>query len=174
MFIDSLSNNLTKALTANSTATSFASKVITATEPTGSGVIDLRYPGRFLGYSKLRLHPYGIGDDNDVFAMRAIGWTYATDGDPDTAVWVPIVLAELTCTLSVAVGVAAKYLLNTERFADTIVKVTGNDEHLRIVSNAGDVIAYAELYCSGVHKVELTFDMTTGDPTSANCLYALL
>lgn len=172
MFIDTISNNLTKALTANSSATSFAAKVITTTEPTGTGIIDLRYPGRFLGHAKLRLHPYGTGNDDTTFAMRMIGWTYATSGDPDTAVWVPTVLAEVACTLSTAVGVAAKYVIETERFCDTITKVTGNDEHLRLVSPTGNVIGYVELYCSGVHKVELSFDMTGA--TDGNCLYALL
>ena len=167
-----------KARSVNATDTSFPSKIPTVTEPkgdagtaTGASVIET---GLASGHwaNAVVLVPYAIGDDDDVFAMRVIGWSRMKGPTPATRdLWIPTILAELTCTVSTAVGIAGAAVLNTERFADTITLVTGNDDiSVDITSPTGNVIAHATVDLKGFSKIELTFDMTTGDPTSANCL----
>ncbi len=176
MLIETATHPWKKALTTSATDTSFPSRIPRATEPTHDGVHALSaspYNGG-LAQNGLVLVPYGLGDDDDVFAMRVIGWRRLGD-DIATLIWVPVILAELTCTMSTAVGLAGRLILNTERFCDTIALVTGNDDvSVDIVSPTGNVIAHAILDLKGFQKVEFTFDTTTGDPTNCNCLFALL
>lgn len=168
-----------KVRTVNATDTSFPSKVPTGTEPTGSGssasaasVINLEGDGQC--QNGLIVLPYAIGDDDDVFDMRVIGWR-CVGNDPLYAIWIPVVLAQVTCTISTCVGVAGKEVLNTERFADTITLVTGNaNVSIDITSPTGNVAAHFVMDVKGFQKVEFTFDMTTGNPDSANALYSLL
>jgi hypothetical protein len=71
--------------------------------------------------------------------------------------------------------VAGTPVVATERFVDTITLVTGNDDiSVDIVSPTADEIAHVMLDCKGFMKIEITFDMTTGDPTGGNCLVSLL
>lgn len=180
MLNTTLGADFQKVRSVNCTDTSFPSKVPTNTEPTGdagtaggASVIDLSQ-GNIAVHNGVALIPYGLGDENDVFAMRIIGWkrvgTVAA-----TLLWIPVTLAELTCTMGTSVGVAAMTILNTERFCDTIVLVTGNDDvSIDIVSPADNTIAHVMMDVKGFKKLEVCFDMTTGSPTSANCLYAPL
>jgi hypothetical protein len=86
-----------------------------------------------------------------------------------------VILAQFVCTMSTQVGVAGREVLNTERFCDTITLTTGNDDvSVDITSPTGDVIAHASVDLKGSQKLELTFAMSTGSPTSANCLIALI
>ena len=172
-----------KALTTNATDTSFASKVATITEPTGAGVIDLIGNGIVVP-SWMRILPYALGDDDDVFDLRLIGWGRIG------ALWIPTHIAQFTCTVSTKVGVSGQSVLDTERFADTIIihatiaaqpRTTDVDSggaaasgRIEIVSPANNLIGSIKLPLQDYEKVEFQFDMTTGDPTSANCLYALL
>ena len=122
------------------------------------------------------LVPYGTGDDDDVFAMRVTGWRplrSKSSGVVDT--WVAMILAELTCTLSTAVGATGGSLLSTERLCDTIVLVTGNDDiTISIISPANNTPAHVMLDFCGCPVLEWQFDTTTGDPTGCNCLYAFI
>lgn len=177
-----LSRDFQKVRSVNATATSFASKVPTLTEPsgdagsaTGASVIDLCPGGNGVSQaSRLVLVPYGTGDADDVFAMRVIGWRCLGRG-ATTAIWIPVILAELTCTMSAVTGVAGGAVSATEYFCDTIALVSGNDDiSIDIVSPTGDVIAHAAMDLKGFQKIEFQFDMTTNNPTGANCLIALV
>lgn len=178
-----------KALTTNADSSSFASKVPTIAEPTNDGVVDLA-KGFFWSPIELLILPYGLGSDNDVFDMKVIGWRHIGAVTPSTQVlWVPTTICEFTCTISAAVGVAGSPVLNTERFADTIVvksnalqpKYTDADATpatttrgvTLIYSPADDTIGWILLRLMGFEKIEFTFDQTTGTPT-ANCLIAKL
>lgn len=167
----------------NATDTSFPSRVPTATEPVSAGtasatsqdVIDLLTPGVHNGGVQTRglFVPYMLGDDNDVMAVRVIGWR-RVGINPETDLWIPVKLAEVTCTGCAAVGVAGMAVLNTERFCDTLALVDGNDDvSIDIVSPEDDTVGHFVLDLKGFTKIEITFDMTTGDPTSGNCLVAL-
>ena len=166
-----------KVRSVSCTDTSFPSKIPTATEPTGDGgtagsasIVELGQ-GNIATQNKIIVTPYGLGDDNDVFAMRIIGWRKIGTGS--TALWIPVTLAELTCTMCAVVGVVGQTILDTEHFCDTLVLVTGNDDvSIDIVSPANDTLAHAVLDVKGFRKIEVCFDMTTGNPTSGNCLYA--
>lgn len=173
MLIETYSHPFFKAKATNATDTSFPSRIPTNTEPVDDGVVTFGWPGAMTSNSCLVI-PYGTGDDNDVFAMRVIGWR-VIGNNPRTRLWVPYLLAELTCTMGTAVGVAGMEVVATERFCDTLAIVTGNSNvTTEIVSPTGNIIAHAMIDVKGSHKVEFTFDMTTGDPTGANCLVAKL
>ena len=181
MLIETLSRPFLKARSVNATDTSFPSKIPTITEPsgdagtaTGASVIDLGGEKGGVCQNGMIVLPYMIGDDDDVMAMRIIGWR-KIGNNPATNLWIPVIIAELTCTGCTAVGIAARDVLNTERFCDTLALVTGNEDiSIDIVSPTGNVVAHAIVDLKGFQKVEFTFDMTTGAPTSGNCLYALL
>lgn len=161
--------NYRKARTTNATDTSFASRVATLTEPTGTGVIDLRSQGASPRW--VSLIPYALGDDDDVFEMWVIGWRkVVVDG---VTLWIPTRLVKLTCTVSTAVGVADSPVLATERFADTITASMGvSNVSYQLFSPTDNTIAHALVSPDGCEKIELIFDSTTGDPTSMNCLVA--
>lgn len=166
------SSRFAKARTANATDTSFPSKIPTATEPSGTGVVEL-IQNKLGGpiQNSVLVVAFGAGSDDTTFSVRVIGWRLFGD-DPQTQLWIPAVLAELACTLSSAVGVAGKVVVNTERFADTITLVTGNDDiSIDIVSPTGNVVAHAAVDIKGFQKLEFTFDLTGA--TDANVLYSM-
>ncbi len=150
------------ACTANKTDASFPSKVATATIPvTGTGIIDVVEPN-----DTLEIIPYGIGADNTTFKLRVIGWRKIDHAT--TPLWRPQIIAEFTCTNSTDVGVVSTVVLNTERFADTIVLAAGGIA--AVFSPANNTAGSAILDISGFSKIEFTFDMNSS-ATSANCLY---
>lgn len=182
-----------KARSVNATNTSFASKVATTTEPlgdagtaTGASVIQVANNNGSGGLTPCHLLvlPYGTGDANDVFDLRVIGWRRIGSGQAPHTLWVPSILAGLTCTLGAGTGVAGSPVVATEKLVDTITVTAGmeptitadttNQGTLIISSPAGDLTAWALVPLYGVEKVELTFDMTTGDPTNANALVAFV
>jgi hypothetical protein len=178
-----------KARSVNATNTSFASKIPTRTEPsgdagtaTGASVIDLCGQPDGPTPSHAMCVFYGTGDSNDIFEVKLIGWRRVGSGL--TTLWVPTILAHLVCTLGTSVGVAGGEVLATEAFVDTItvasageptyVAATTNSGTVRISSPAGDLIGFAEVPLLGCQKLELIFDMTTGDPTGGNALLAFV
>ena len=69
----------------------------------------------------MQVTPYGLGADNDTFGMRLVGLRRIATPYPDGRFqFVRQLIATLNCTLSSAVGLAGGYVLETERFADTI------------------------------------------------------
>lgn len=145
--------DLQRALETNSTDNSFTSKIPTVTEPTGNGVF-------LVGAETVELLPFGSGADNSTFNMRVIGWRQAG------GLWVPQILADLSCTLSQAVGIAKSYVINTERFADAITVTTGNAV---VDAVTADTPVKAVVGVAGYKKVEFIFDLVTA--TGANCLF---
>ncbi len=170
--------NFRKARAVNCTSSSFPSRIPTLTEPsgdagtaTGASVIDLCLTEGPM-QNGCKLVAYGAGSDNDTFAMRVIGWQ-AIGKKPAAQLWIPVVLAELTCTLSAVIGVAGGLLITTDRLCDTLVIVTGNaGVSVDVVSPTGDVVAHAMVDLKGFQKLEICFDMVTA--TNGNCLVSLL
>lgn len=176
------SQDFQKVRSVNCTDTAFPTKIPTLTEPTGdagtaggSSIIDLRL-GSGTTPSEIIIVPYGIGDDDDVFAMRIIGWK-PIRRDFSNVEWIPTKLLEITCTMCTDVGVVGGAIINTERYCDTLVGVGtsfNDDITIRIFSPADNTIARARVELEGFSKIEFTFDMTTGAPTNGNCLYCVV
>lgn len=170
-----------RALTTNSSASSFASKVYTVTEPSGNGIVELIRDGGGLVPQRVKLWPIGLGSENDAFSLRIIGWEKIGQGAAPATGWIPTIVAELACIVGTAVGVASSPVLNTERFADTITIVTEptitaattRQGTVELTSPTNDLIAHAKVWIEGFHKLEFTFDQTTGTPTM-NVLFAFL
>lgn len=161
----------TKAYTTNATDTSFASLIPTTTEPVNatsalaSGVHKVRREGASPKW--LRVVPYGTGDANDVFDMWITGWQKIG------TLWVPTRLVMLTCTLGTATGVASAAVTNSELFCDTITATMGiSNVSYELYSPTDNTVAHALVKTNGCEYIQFSFDMTTGSPTGANCLFA--
>lgn len=155
-----------RVLTDNSTATSFASKIPTITEPTnGNGVFDIG------GDESLEFIPFGTDGDNDTFSMRVIGWREHR-GAIGNDLWIPSVLAEVTVVLGSVTGVAGTEVVNTEFFADTIA-LASNGGALTVKSQtAGNTVACGKVDITGYKKVEFTFDLAGAqEGVSMNALF---
>lgn len=149
-----------KCLTTNASDASFPSRVATATEPSGGGVVALG-----LGEDTIELLPYGTGNDDTTFDIRVIGWRKIVDSS--TSLWVPYVICQAQCVNSTAVGVSGKPVVNTERFSDSNTITYGVGVSPTVPANT---IAPLYVDVSGFAKFEVTFDMTGA--TNANALYA--
>jgi hypothetical protein len=157
-----------KVCAANSTASSFASKVPTTTEPTGDGVVSPLRSGGV--YDNVLLAFYGTGNDDTTFDARVIGWRKIS------TLWVPVPLFQLTATLSTAVGVSGAAVTDSERFADTLAlsaDFTGADGvsvQVQSLSGLTNKVAHLVFDAKGFTKFEVLFDLTGA--TAANALWA--
>lgn len=124
---------LARAVAANVTAAAFTALGVANQNPTANLA---NFPGAFsfstfvdadvgkidVVGNAIFFQIIGTGADNDTLTLRLTGWRpFGTDQ------WIAETLCEVTATLCAAVGVAGKDLLNTDRLADAIVKVTGPD-----------------------------------------------
>lgn len=179
MIIDVLAQAFNKARSVNQTSNGYVSKIPTATEPsgdagtaTGSSVIELAPPPGGIARGGLVIVPYGAGADNATFSFRVIGWRFV-GVDPQTRLWIPATLVEVTATLSTVVGVAGYQVIDTERFADTLILVVGSASvNNVIISPADNTIAHVMVSTSSFQKIELSFT-TGGLATNCNALVAL-
>lgn len=150
------SNEWNKALVANATDSSYASRINTITEPTGVGVFNA-------SGENLQLLPFGTGADNSTFNMRVVGLKALRSGG--SVLWLPEIICDLAVILSASVGVAGADIVAAERFADSIA-LTSGIAVLPLVP--ADTNARAILDISEYQKYEILFDLVTA--TAANCL----
>ncbi len=157
-------NEWLELLDANDASTSFASTVPTATEPTGDNVIQLSRLGATV-CQNLMLAFFGAGSDNQTFDARVYGWQQVA------GLWVPTLLAQLSCTLSSVVGVAGYPVINTERFVDTYTLASGFNSNVsvEVVSPASNTIGHVLVDVRGFSKIQIDFDMTGATSGNALC-----
>lgn len=156
-------NTFGKLLAINDTSAAFPARIATTTKPSGANVFS-RQAGAVIENNAI-LIPFGAGADNTTFDMRVIGWETVSNG----TLWVPVALAQYSCTLCAAVGVAGSDLIATDRFADTITAASWNPAGgTEIVSPTGDLIGSIIMDMKAFTLYEINFDMTGG--TSGNCL----
>lgn len=156
------------ALSANSTQSGFASRV-----PTTSNTIDSEQQSSAPNAASFRnegdtveVAPYGAGADNSTLSLRVIGWRRAGPVVNSFIQWIPTVVADLSCTLSAAVGIAGRTPTSTDRFADTITVTTG----VAVVpSVTADTVGTAFVAVDGYEYIE--FITSVGTATNANCLF---
>jgi hypothetical protein len=189
VLIETTAQPFRKLRTTNSTDASYPTRTPTNTAPSGIGdaaaqttsaVIDLTaaQPKDGPSQNTVLLVPFGVGSDTNTFKMRVIGWRVAyeraAEENPLTALWVPVILGEFTCTLSTPTGATGTIISTSNRFCDTItiVGTSANDDvSVDIVSPANDTIAHVALTLKGSQKLEVTFDLNSS-ATSANTLFA--
>lgn len=171
-----------KYTAANSTSADFTAPVDTFVPP--SGGIDLTVSGGTGEVPcELVVIPYGLGNDNDTFSLRLIGWTRIRPQIADGR-WqfVPNILAEFACTLSQEVGLSGGVVLNTERYCDTITIVTEATKtadvtrmgSVFVTAPGADLKAHLRMKIQGVEYITADFDQTGGTTPSMNFLYRLL
>lgn len=182
MLLETLTRPWQKARSVNQTSNGYVSKVPTATEPlgdagtaTGAAVIDLNAP--VLGgpvQNSLLACFYGAGSNANTFSARLIGWR-VLGSDPTVLIWVPVLLCEVTATLSsTAPGADSLLVSSSELFADTLTLVTGNaGVSSEVVSPTGGIIAHLLADVKGFRKLEFSFT-TGGSATNCNAIYTLL
>lgn len=147
---------------ATSATGSFPSKVPTATQPTGAGVVgDPVVQG---APQWIQVIPFGDGADDSTFDLRVIGWKVS-----DLGLWVPTILAQAACTLSTAVGVDTYEATSSQRFADTIsLTQVRADVDSKLSSPTGNLVASFQVETRGCAFIEVTFNL--GTATGANAL----
>jgi hypothetical protein len=175
MLLETISQPFRLVRSANSTDSSFASKVPTADKPSGAGVLDLGGFG-VANQNGVMLVPFGTGSDGDTFSLRVLAWHWISDPTITKAVttlWVPALLCELSVTLSSGnPGVAGTILGSSNYFAKSISLTTGNaNVSTETVSPAtSGVLAHATVDMKGAQMLEVIF--TTGSSaTDCNALY---
>ena len=147
---------------ATSATGSFPSKVPTATQPTGDGVVGDPIVQGAPQY--IQVIPFGDGADDSTFDLRVIGWKVS-----DLGLWVPTILAQAACTLSTAVGVNTYEVTASQRFADTIsLTQVRADVDSKLSSPTGNLIASFQVETRGCAFIEVTFNL--GTATGANAL----
>lgn len=197
MSVDILTNTRASqwhlARNTNQTSASFVSRLPKAAEPvgdadtaTGASIIDLTHvaegsPQTGPSQNGVCACFFGAGSNTNTFSARIIGWSaIGTDRKnsvtPDNRLWVPIVLAELLCTIKSAIpGVANTVLGTTQLFADTIAVVgtaANQGVGIDIVSAGNSTIAHVFCDLRGSQKLEFSFS-TGSSATSCNALYKL-
>lgn len=164
--MDTLVAKYSKARTADETEASFASKVATITEPTGTGLISIPQTGNYTR-GNFMIVPYGEGADNATLSVRVVGWRQIS------TLWVPTILGEVAATLSTSVGVAETEVVATERFADTLTLTTGTTGiDNQVFSPANNTPAHFMVDTKGCPKVEVLF--SCGTATAANALVSFV
>lgn len=164
--MDTLVSTFEKVFSSNATDDPFPSRVSTTTQPASAGVIESRKFGEFTNGSLLFV-PYGTGADDSTLDLRIIGWRQI-----DT-LWVPVILCQVQCTLSTAVGVSGAAVTNSERFADTITLTSPfgtSGVDVNVSSPANNTPGHILIDPKGCPLIEVTVDL--GTATAANALVA--
>ncbi len=151
-----------RLLAANSTATSFASKVITVDEPTGVGVIE-----SIRSAEVMQVSFFGAGTAAQTFDALVIGWNELRNGTKN--VWVPVPIVHLTATLGSAAGLASADIADTDLIAHTIAVAASGGIGTIPSQVGGNRMAVANFSIIGYRKIEIIFDMTGA--TNGNCIY---
>lgn len=150
-------------LATDSTATSFASKVPTETEPTGTGVIAR---GSAWTRREMQLLFYGTDAADEDFNFRAIGWSRDSTG----VLWIPVQICTLAVTLGATQGPADGTVIDDDYFfADTIAVTDYNSGLADVLSPEDDTVANIILRTQGFQKLEFLYDRVGA--ASCNCLY---
>lgn len=171
-----------KVQSSNSTASSFsdADTEPTATEPSGTGVIDLLDPDLGWGSgtkvpSYLEVVFFGAGTDTQTFDCRVTGFNAAIgaidDLPLDTApVYVGTILADVTAALGPTTGCDATAIAASNLMADTLTLNEGPAEgaFVSVISTGDDTPASLLLHTRGNRYLSFKFDMTGA--TSGNAL----
>lgn len=163
-----------RALTASSTATSWATKIPTATEPvnsTSAGVFSLFDAANGLAtntYMPRFIHivPYGTDTNNETFSFRLWGWTH-TSRLEGASIWVPQLLLDVACVMGNIDGSA---LGTGIKMCDTLT-LTQGDQNASLISPANDTTGSVLVHLHGVHKIEFDFNINSGSAVSMNALW---
>ncbi len=121
------------------------------------------------------VQPYAEGDDDSTFWMRLWGWRVTVDQDRGKPVWIPHLLAELSCQVGNITGPKdsgnSYGLLETERLCDTLMLTRGAAD---VYSNGSNLAAHAIIPLRGCQKLQFDFVMMgpPEPPITMNALWA--
>lgn len=173
---------LFRGLTNNSTCTTFAVPVPTATEPVSvdeSGAPENNALVIKCGGGETLLYPFGTDANDETINFRVYLWRkIAKEGANLYDLWVPYFVGGFVGTVSnVLNGVAGAPLTELEFLCDTITEEATNTwddgytpATVRVRSFAGDSLAEVRILTNGYEKLEVRFDLGTG--ATANVCYS--
>jgi hypothetical protein len=193
-----LSNQLTKALqSGNSLQQTFnllvpqvqSPKVLTPNQQYLGGPADGIYDGGHDGLlcpPRIFLLPFCEGAPGSGFSMRLWSWRAVThpEGNPNQAVWIPVLVAELACVACSVGGPVAptepqipqRWLSATEMLCDTISLTQGTLGNGGLIQSTGpgtNLVAFAEVDLIGSRFFSFDFQLAdNGNPVGMNCLFA--
>lgn len=140
---------------ADSTDASYPSRVATTTMPSGDGVVSTGWLGGKVFTSGLAVF-YGTGSDDNTFKCQVLGWNKIGSQ------WLPILLAEVTATLSTLTGVAGQTPDNTYKLADILSVTNGVGVVYQGTSNVN--VAALAFDLQGCQLVEFIFNLNSAPP----------
>lgn len=157
----------------------FTAQNATATEPSGTGVIDLLNPDLGIGVSGYRVPTYlnlvffGTSADDQTFDARVYGYspTLPTDLVTDTAIYIPQLLLDVSAILSAITfsdHAASTFL------ADTLTVNDGSADNgpwQALISPAENLVASILIHTRGCRYIKFDFDCNIPTAASANCMY---
>lgn len=149
-----------KALSTNSTATSFAAQA-PGNEPSGAGVFDVK------SADTLEVIPFGAGAADQTLSFRVIGWRSSAVDGPSFDI--PEIICDCQATLCTLTGTAGKSAVATDYFADAITVTTGIAVCPSVTANT---VAKAFVDVSGYKKIKLIFN-TGSSATNCNALITM-
>jgi hypothetical protein len=152
---------LKKLLPANSTTNTAPNLTQSATIPTGANVIVPVFG------EKLRIIPYGTGDNNSTATVYVYGWNQQDENGN----WHATLLGAVSAILSQAVGISGGNPSNTERYADTLTLLanSGLAGLFKFVSNALDQPGIVEIDTLKYPLIQVV--PIIGTATNVNALY---
>ncbi len=161
------------ARSTDATDTSFPSLVVTATEPTGNGVIEVSTGPLGPSHAKVLIFVTGT-DDAVLTGLRIVCWDVGGIGTQK--LWFPrIVCAPFAAVLSTSVGVAGGIIDASDRLADTITNsdtaITSVSDRVQIVSPTNNIPAHISFDLKGARKLQFDFDLGA-NMTGGNVLVA--
>lgn len=179
------SNYLTKALSlGNSQNPSFFPPITRTIVPSDDGVFNVAKGCHYVP-DRIIVFPFAeAGQQGANFSLRVYGWfeLFAGQNQPGgpTRVYIPSLLAELSCTtsningpMSASAPALPSQLTDDEYLCDTIVLTQGQLGQNGLINSTGpgtDLVAYAKIDLAGARLIQFDFQQT--DPVNGNCLWA--
>lgn len=157
------------------------------TSGTNTGVFQAGQAGYFIN-NRLRIIPYCFGAPGSQFSFRVFGWESLSqpEGQAQTLVWIPYLLAEFACVACNQPGPSdnqMRLIQPGENFCDTITLTQGSLGKDGVINSTGaaasaaagvqtptDLIAYVLLDLCGCRMFQVDFQQT--DAVSMNALLA--
>lgn len=146
---------LGKALQSNSEAAAFAYPDVLGTEPVADGDHRTGY-NRATAPQQILAIPFCGGAPATQFVMRLYEWRVVGQiNDENGAVWIPLLLAELRCTVGAISGLSNRLIRHDEFFASEIALMSGNLGMNGVIVNGP--IAYVKIDLQGGQKIRFAF-----------------
>ncbi len=169
---------LAKALPANTVRDAWQSLGVSATPPSGDGVIAAGSQNT-VTHSMLKVLPYCDGGVGSSFSVRVYGWEVLPNpNNQNNSTWIPTLLVELACSVgsplngAVPAGPMQTYMSDSETLCDTITLTQGFLGYSGSVRSFPGIPAVARFEMPGCQFYQFDFQLgDTGNQCGMNALW---